>query len=326
MLKRVWSKIYSIWMLLALFLSDFTRFLQFGGMTVRRSCQPAAAAWLTMYYHRIEKGLSLRETRPNFGESIVSPLTKELGVYIRKYGVDPTAAACWQALHEYHRFNRSLGTINEKLYAQFTAIQFDTEMACKADDMSAVKTVSKEAILNRATIDFESFVLSRHSIRDYSEETVSIDLIKKAAEMAQKTPSVCNRQAWRLHVYQNNEIKKRAIACQGGNKGFGEYINTVLIITAEIEHFFSPVERNQGFIDGGLYGMSLVYAFHSLGLATCCLNLSLTREQDKRLRAECEIGKNEQLIMMIAVGHYVDRFKIANSTRKPIEKVITIHE
>ena len=322
---RIYAKLRSFLILIGSYLFDCRRFMRHSGMVKRRTSRIAAAAFLTMYSHRIEKGLSLRETKKNFGEPVVQAVTNGLVLYIRKYGFDSTAAYCWTALKDYHRFNERKNSLSQDLYDQFRAIVIDDEQLECAAHLAATQDVEKERILEKAEIDFQSFVESRHSLRNFAERPVSLELVKKAAEMAQRTPSVCNRQCWRLHVYQAPEIKERVISCQGGNQGFGEQIDTVLLIASEIEHFFSPVERNQGFIDGGLYCMSLVYALHSLGLGTCCLNLSLSPEQEKRLCKKAEIGPNEMPIMMIAVGHYPERFKIASSRRKSVDQTMSIH-
>ena len=70
--------------------------------------------------------------------------------------------------------------------------------------------------------------------------------------------------------------------------------------------------------------MSLIYALHSLGLGTCCLNWSVTRERDLALRKDAKIDHSESIIMMIAVGNLPDNFSVANSSRKPVEEILVL--
>ncbi|EAZ90593.1 nitroreductase family protein [Crocosphaera chwakensis] len=142
--------------------------------------------------------------------------------------------------------------------------------------------------------------------------------------MAQKTPSVCNRQSSKVYVFSRDEDKQKILSYQNGNRGFGEQASKVLIVTSNMEHFTSIGERNQCWIDGGMYAMSLVYALHSLGLGTCCLNWSVECRVDKQLREVAEISDSEAVIMMIAVGHLTDELKVAQSPRKKIEDVLII--
>ncbi|MEE2988729.1 MAG: nitroreductase family protein [Verrucomicrobiota bacterium] len=322
---RIWAKIRGLYSLFEAYFFDLKRFAVFSGMVRRRTSKVSMAAWLTMTYHRIEKGLSLRDPRLNFGEDVVRLVTEALSEYIGKYGFDQTALACWKCLSDYHEFHRHQSALNLELYASFSEIQIPSSVLGIADSMNACKHIKKSDILNAAQVDFKEFAFSRHSVRDFTAEPVGIDLIREAAQIAQRTPSVCNRQGWRLHAYEGEEALKKAIACQGGHRGFTESIQRVVIVTAEVEHFFSYVERNQGFIDGGLYAMSLVYALHSLGLATCCLNLSLSPQQERKLRVECGIGANEMPIMMIAIGHYPEGLRVASSERKEIDETLVVH-
>lgn len=69
--------------------------------------------------------------------------------------------------------------------------------------------------------------------------------------------------------------------------------------------------------------MSLIYALHSLGLGTCCLNWSVTKDQDQSLRSIIEVEESDAVIMMIAVGHLKDTFKVAKSARKPVKEFIS---
>ena len=305
---------------------DFARFATQSGMVARRTRQSARAAHLVMLFHRIEKGLSFRDTRLGFGEQLVRTVTSQLESYIKKYGVDDVAISCWKCLKDYHSLHRDNNALNADLSSRFEKIEIGEAGMKRAEAQSAVRIITREEVHRKSLVDFKEFAFSRVSVRDFADEAVDIELLYEAARIAQKTPSVCNRQGWRTHIYSTPDACRRALACQGGNRGFGELVRSVVIITGEVEHFFAPCERNQGFIDGALYAMTFTYALHSLGLATCCLNLSLTPAQELRLRTECGVGANELPIMMIAVGHYRKQFKTANSERKSISSVVILHE
>jgi nitroreductase len=119
-------------------------------------------------------------------------------------------------------------------------------------------------------------------------------------------------------------LKLAALACQNGNRGFTEEIDKLLVVTSDLGSFVSPGERNQCWIDGGLFAMSLVYALHSLGLGTCCLNWSVEHEADRKLRQAAGIRESEAVIMMIAVGHLPEVLNVQQSPRKLVDDVLTI--
>lgn len=323
-IKRIYIKIHQVISLAAVYVFDFRRFLIYSGIRLRRSKREAAAAWLTMYFHRLEKGLSFRNPRIGFGQDVVRITINGLRLYLDDFGQDRTAALCWQVLSDYFAYHLENDALNDELYALFQAINFDESCAASLCT-SAARECERSKILRDSCMDFRRFAYSRFSVRDFIDEPVDIALIREAADIARKTPSVCNRQAWQLHVYQGKDDIGRVLACQGGNRGFADCIGTVLVVTATSEHFFSIVERNQGFIDGGLYSMSLVYALHALGLATCCLNLSLSPDQDKRLQEVAGLSPGEMPIMMIAVGHYPASFKVASSERRDLSETLIEH-
>ena len=68
--------------------------------------------------------------------------------------------------------------------------------------------------------------------------------------------------------------------------------------------------------------MSLVYALHSLGLGSCCLNWCVEKETDQKLRRITGIAESEAVIMMIGVGHLPEKLVVARSMRKSLETIL----
>jgi hypothetical protein len=73
-----------------------------------------------------------------------------------------------------------------------------------------------------------------------------------------------------------------------------------------------------------MFAMSLIYALHSLGLGTCCLNWSVEQDADLRLRSVAQIAPSENVIMLLAVGHLPDELAVACSPRKDLSDVLRI--
>ena len=138
------------------------------------------------------------------------------------------------------------------------------------------------------------------------------------------SPSVCNRQSARLYLVEDNLKKQNILKLQSGNRGFGDKADKILIVGVDLNCFLSAGERYQGWIDGGLFSMSLIYALHSFGLGTCCLNWSKESNIDKQLKKEAELPKNILVIMLIAVGHIPNDLKVAQSNRRNIDDVFEV--
>jgi nitroreductase len=166
-------------------------------------------------------------------------------------------------------------------------------------------------------------VRARHSVRNFEATPVEGDLIRNAVDLALRAPSVCNRQAWRVYALTSSDAIARALTAQNGNSGFGHQLQMLLVVACDLTRFLTIGERNQGWIDGGMFSMMLVLALHSHGLGTCCLNLSLDCQQDMRLREVVPIADHESPVMMIAVGHMPESLSVAQSRRRPVADVLT---
>lgn len=167
----------------------------------------------------------------------------------------------------------------------------------------------------------ESFFFSRYSLREFKDEVVGLSVIERAVELAMKTPSVCNRQAWHVYHATDSSVKEAALKYQAGNRGFGDRIPNLMIITTDLKAFMPGQEHYQHWIDGGLFSMSLIYALHSLGVASCCLNWSQSPTNDRLLRTQVNIKPNHTVVMMLAVGWPDEQNNVCISARRPLKEV-----
>ena len=280
-------------------------------------------AYITKEYHRIEKRLAFKDPRVGFRPEIANNLASKTKIYIERYSADATVKASVDCLEAYYKFNLKHGIDDRCLRREIDSIKSGIDLDDTLD-LGGIFEFTRETILNKSRIDLKDFFASRYSIRDFSPESVDRTLIKEAVLMAQKTPSVCNRQSSKVYLFDNEDLKSLVLEHQSGNKGFGDKAKAVLVVTSDLRHFFSIGERYQCWIDGGMFAMSLIYALHSLGLGTCCLNWSVTKKTDCALKIASGIEDYESIIMMIAVGHLPEKFKVARSNRKSIDEVLFV--
>jgi nitroreductase len=282
-------------------------------------------ALITMDYHRIEKGLALREPRVGFGSWFMPRLLANLETYRAAYGADQVVFVTLNALSAYLDFNEARGHEVPAVREGVARLLSKLGAAEAGGREGGVHRLSGQDIRSNACRDLGPFFRSRHSIRNFAETPVPLDLVEKAVSMAIHTPSVCNRESWRVHVYADAESKQSVLRHQNGNRGFGDQAAYVLIVTTDIQSFTSVGERNQAWIDGGMFAMSLIWALHSLGLGTCCLNFCVEKETDTALRASAGIPDSQAVIMMLAVGSLPEELAVAQSPRKPLGEMIVLH-
>ena len=67
------------------------------------------------------------------------------------------------------------------------------------------KDILKEEYFANSNSSFDLFSSSRSSIRNFSNEDIPIEQIYRALDLSRNCPSACNRQSWRVHVYQEKD-------------------------------------------------------------------------------------------------------------------------
>jgi nitroreductase len=278
-----------------------------------------------MYTHKIEKALILTNARKTFPASHIDQLIRYAEKYYKNWdGQDTAFLAAFAALLKCRELSAAeLEKISPGTSKRLEKFLSDYCNLNKKEVQSATRKYHYiSAATKNKTIDYDFFVKSRHSIRNLTNRSVSREILDKAVEQARWTPSVCNRQAWRVHVFENENDKKRALINQNGNEGFGDKADKILLITCDLRYFVTSRERNQYFVDGGMFAMSLIYSLHAVGVASCALNLSIYGFQDLRLHRMLKIPMYETPIMMIAIGYPPDELEVTSSQRLPIEKLI----
>jgi nitroreductase len=322
--RAVWTTPRSVCELAVAYCEDFIRFATCSSALRQPGSTEAYDAYVTLEYHRLEKGMSLTSPRKAFGKTCVEALLRTLEGGTPRFGVTPAAIHACIALRSYFALNSDTAVDDYLADAinRFNNLMTRFAIAAPEDEATVAVRSPSEAALTPNT--FGAFLRSRHSTRRFAPCAAELGDIMKAISDARFTPSVCNRQAWRVHVYPPG-VAQHILHFQNGNRGFRDEIQHVLIITSPLNHFFSPGERFQGYVDCGMFAMSLVLALHSRGLVTCCLNLSQVPAEERALQRAANIPKHEACVMMIAIGIPLSNYRVAKSSRKDLEEIVNVH-
>ena len=273
--------------------------------------------------HIIEKGMSFRQPKHGFGQAKVESLIDDLKVYLDRFGNSDCLNYPISAISNYLEYSQNNGVdvkrISDKLSILRQRLGYNSD---KISEESGVVEVQKVYISNHNK-DFKDLLYNRHSIRFFAKEKVSEDLIVDALKLAQRTPSACNRQGWKTHVYYGEDAVN-LVKWQGGSRGFEDEIRCAILVTANLKAFLSH-EIHQAYVDGGLYAMNLINALTYLGLGTIPLSCGFHESRLKGLNS-FEIPQNEVPIVIIGVGVMEETFNVAVSKRKDIEETNTFHK
>lgn len=275
--------------------------------------------------HQIEKGLSHADFRYGFGKKVFKELPTLLTRLERveeECSSDTVYQESISALHEYMQRHINAGKDISWHRSLFSADQWQRIM--EADSSIGGSIVIRKADKeNNAELPFGKLSKDRHSVRVFSDAPVSLDEIRKSIQTAMRTPSVCNRQPTRVHVILDKEIIKEALRIQGGVNGYPAP-PVLIMITSDLRAFMTSYERNEGYTDGGLFGMSLLLALESQGLGACPLNTMFTAKAEKKTRKLLRIPDYEVPVMYIEVGNFLEETRTCRSTRLSGEDITTV--
>ena len=249
--------------------------------------------------HAIEKGMSFESKKKNWGREKVLSLSKYLNDYLQEYPVSKEVINCLNIISAYRLDNDSCkssevtGSIDSLLEQYHEYIQ---------KDYAGVKDVTKPDSFDIDTI--LSFYKSRASVRSFSEEPLTQIEIEKAMEVARTTPTACNRQTSRVYAITNSTKIDEILNMQLGGQGWADKAPNMFIITGCMSCFGGIAERQQVYIDGGLFAMNFVMGLHLYGIASCFKMFVRDYKLQDKLCKLCGIPRNEVPIVIVMAGHY----------------------
>lgn len=270
--------------------------------------------------HTIEKGLALPQPRSYFGQEKIRLLLK-LNEHWKPQEMDLSRRMLVGALKHYRETFSSTPPPDAALAARIDA--FLEEHDCPEAE-GGVTHVSPDALTSDPA--GVALIVNRFSAREFGSRALDDSEIKKVVQLAQNAPSQCNRQSARLHVYRNRDDIDRLLALQSGAKGFSHTVPTLFVVTSQITSWGGPQQRNQLYVDGGIYLQTLLLALSCCGFANCPLNLALPNKTERRIKRVGKIPRRERLIAMVAAGPPPPHeYRAACSPRWGAEQVCTLH-
>ncbi|MBQ0050084.1 MAG: nitroreductase family protein [Bacteroidales bacterium] len=274
--------------------------------------------------HVIEKGMSMRTTRRGFGQAKVLALMGRLQTYVEKYADKPFVVYPLSTIKEYIVFQQKDGVAIPQIETRFD--ELCKQVGVQPSDLhlpAGIRMEQCDKLQQAAKGDFRSLLYSRHSIRYFADRLPSHQKIAEALELASRTPSACNRQAWHTHVYFG-EDSHRLLQMQSGCNGFHDDIHCSIVVTADMKGFLGH-EPFQCYVDGGLYAQNLINALHYVGLGSIPLSCGFMSNKLNEMKKCFHIPDSEVMIVIIGVGEMLPEMKIAISTRKDFTTTNVFH-
>ena len=258
--------------------------------------------------HRLEKGLCISNPDSNRGYSTAFSLVNLL---IEEDSSSFEYKVGYSTIAHFIDMKTNIDPSSDKLCKLISS--FKKLDSTHDSDYGGTQIIRKESLYDN---QFEFLVKSRHSCRDYAEDYVDIDLIKKAIEMANYCPSACNRQPYGVYILSKDEKEKMGFSGDSNAPYF-------LFITGIVDAY-SIDEYHDWIVSPSIFAAYLTIALHSVGLGNCIYRKELFARSDynEKIKQHFNIRSNEKIILELSVGHYKDEFLVPISKRKPIDEII----
>jgi nitroreductase len=296
-------------------------------MNLENNSNKKLIAKIILDTHVIEKGLTMPEIKIGFGQGRLIVLMNNLLTYFTNYNTcEPQVDHGVAVVKEYFLFHteKDYGFERPLVNRYDTLISVVENKSINKKNNRQIDMTSNDYFID-AKSEFFKFAQSRSSVRNFSDEPILKETILKALDLSRSTPSACNRQSVRVHLYTDKTEIDKILKIQGGNRGFGHLSQSLILITYDVANYFEQSERNSGFVDGGMYSMNILYSLHASKIAACILNAAHSPAKDVAMREVAKIPNAEVFVAWIACGIPPDDFKIATSFRYPLNHILEEH-
>lgn len=281
---------------------------------------------ILMLTHALEKAFSLPRPRKSFGFEKANSLLNKIERFIRIFKWDDGLIVPISVLSEYIVYHKNNDSMSPEIIVLKERIDILLKSLSKESglfNVGGVYNVEKEHLVAAGQENFETLATNRFAVRNFSGIPVLDEVLYRAIDIARKSPSACNRQSYRVHVFRGGK-KDELLKMQGGAKSFYDTADSVLLISTDANRYYTR-EYHLGYVDASLFAMTLMYALTYLGIASIPLTLGIKQSILDNMKKKFYIPKNEIPVILIAIGNYPDTFKVAMSHRNTVESFTTFH-
>ncbi|MDR0232172.1 MAG: nitroreductase family protein [Dysgonamonadaceae bacterium] len=293
------KKAKTIIKLLWCFFSDFCFYVK-NSLVISSGRKEKKEAVIMLTMHALEKGLSFSQKKEDWGKEKSKSLVFMVNNYLKKYGQCETTVVAINILKAY--LEDSFSTKDLQVRQQIEEL-----LEKNRDSINKVYGGAKEVEMPQLHTSFDDilyFYQKRCSVRKFSETPISQGEIENALKVAITTPSACNRQSSRLHVYSEKEIINRLIQNQLGDQGWCNNTQVLFVITSHQSYFGDTYERYQALIDGGMFAMNFLMGLHAQNIASCFKMFVREPVREKEFKKIGNIDSAEIPVVLILAGHY----------------------
>lgn len=260
---------------------------------------------LMLLGHSLEKGMSIKNPRVGFGNEKAIQLVREAKNYIQLGGtteddffyINYLILSKWFDYYQLNEWKMKFQDEIEDFISEYKNVK---NMGLVAGSM--VKT--REELVLKDSFNYLEFLKGRHTVRDYSEEIISDKDFEYCLQCAMLTPSACNRQMVSVTFVRSHDKRAYITKQLQGTTGLNIQNAQYFVIAYSTSSLSFYGERNQGFLNAGLFAMNFINALHSRGIGTCPLQYNPPISEEIKLKKACGLSEDKRIALVIAAGYY----------------------
>lgn len=179
----------------------------------------------------------------------------------------------------------------------------------------------------------EECIKGRRSVRKYSDQEISNELLTELVELARFSPSWKNTQVVRYHVIKNPDLKEQI--AQNCVLGFAFNAKTIMrcqaLVIVSVVAGISGYETDGSYstsqedrwemFDAGIANQTFCLAAHSKGIGSVILGVL----DETKIRQYISLPEQEKVTNLIALGYPSEPAKSA-PPRKEVDQLLEIIE
>ncbi len=146
-------------------------------------------------------------------------------------------------------------------------------------------------------------ILTRSSIREYTNEPVDSAQLETILRCAMATPTAGNKQPWGFIVIENRDILK-AIADTIDPSWMVEKAPVAIVVTGDLNKTFPEEGVGYWIQDCSAVAENILLSAHSLGLGAVWCGIYPISERVNYLKRLLDIPENQIPLCIIPIGHY----------------------
>jgi len=280
--------------------------------------------------HRLEKGMIMQPRRSIFARDYIGETIDYYEKFSTSYNknksiMDETEL---QWAHDVLGRYFSLVDTNDKVIGS-AYVKYQETLGGYACKTKEIKVPHPHKDGQKSDISYDEMLklaLQRRSVRWFRKKSVPRKLLDQALMVGRQSPSACNRLPYKFRVFDDPKLVKKIASIPFGATGYSHQIPTIIVVTGELDYYFSPRDRHIIYIDASLAAMSFMFALETLGLSSSVINWPDFEPLEIKMQKALGLDASERVVMLIAVGFADPNGGVPYSQKKNLDSIRTYNE